>query len=123
MTVHNYLPDQYRATATPAINHNYLPQQFADYREILDKIAALVERGDYTLGESVDEFERRISALIGARHTVGLGSGTDAIFLSLKALGVGPGDEVITPRSASTRPSAPSSPPARGRYSPTSTRV
>ena len=97
MTVHNYLPDQYRATATPAINHNYLPQQFADYREILDKIAALVERGDYTLGESVDEFERRISALIGARHTVGLGSGTDAIFLSLKALGVGPGDEVITP--------------------------
>ena len=93
---HNFLPAEYDRTAQPRINHNYLSQQFADYRDIFEKLAELVEANDFTLGRTVDRFERAIAALLRAKHVIGVGSGTDALFLSLKALGVGPGDEVIT---------------------------
>lgn len=92
----NFLPDQYKSTETLPINHCYLPEQFADHDEILAKIKQLVIRGDYTLGEEVDKFEKRYAKLIGTKYALGVGSGTDAIMLSLKALGIGPGDEVIT---------------------------
>lgn len=92
----NFLPAQYKQTGLHEINHNYLQQQFADYPEIFKEIEQLVIRGDYTLGASVDEFEKRICDLLGCRFCIGVGSGTDAIFLSLKAAGIGPGDEVIT---------------------------
>ena len=95
-TVRNFLPEQYEQTNPLAINHNYLPQQFADVDAILAKVREVVVRGDFTLGRAVDQLEQRIAALCGTRHAVGVGSGTDALFLSLKALGVGPGDEVIT---------------------------
>src|SRR5262249_57688666 len=49
-----------------------------------------------TLGGAVAEFERRFAGLVGVRHAIGVNSGTDALRLSLKAVGVGPGDEVIT---------------------------
>lgn len=78
------------------VRYSYLPQQFADPEPILDEIRALVRRGDFTLGQAVTEFERRFAALIGTRHAIGVGSGTDALRLPLKALGIGPGDEVIT---------------------------
>lgn len=93
---HNYLPEQYARTAGPEINHNYLVQQFADYPEILAEIAKLVRQGDYTLGQAVDHFEANICRITGSRFCIGVGSGTDAIFLSLKAAGIGAGDEVIT---------------------------
>jgi dTDP-4-amino-4,6-dideoxygalactose transaminase len=48
------------------------------------------------LGKSVDEFERNICELTGSRFTVGVGSGTDALFLSLIAAGIQKGDEIIT---------------------------
>lgn len=95
-TLHNYLPGQYRKDAVYEINHNYLPQQFADHDLILAKIKKLVERGEFTLGKSVDEFEQNIRTLVGSRFAIGVGSGTDAIFLSLQAAGIGAGDEVIT---------------------------
>lgn len=94
--IENFLPKQYETTGELPINHNYLKEQFADYPGILEKIGELVQRGDYTLGREVDAFEQRMCSLTGSRNVVGVGSGTDAIFLSLKALGVGPGDEVIT---------------------------
>ena len=53
-------------------------------------------RGWFILGPEVDAFEREFAAAAGARHAVGVGTGTDAIALALRALGVGPGDEVIT---------------------------
>jgi len=78
------------------ISYSYLEEQFRDYRVIFDKIAEVVRTGDYTLGKAVTEFEEKFAARLGAKYAVGVNSGTDALFLSLKALGVGPGDEVIT---------------------------
>ena len=95
-TPRNYLPEQYEQTAEPPINHNYLKEQFADYPAIFAEIENLVKNGDYTLGRSVDTFEANIRKMTGSRFALGMGSGTDALFLSLKAAGVGPGDEVIT---------------------------
>lgn len=78
------------------VRYSYLSRQFADIDHILEDIRALVKSGDFTLGEPVRRFEESFARLIGAKYAVGVGSGTDALFLSLKALGVGPGDEVIT---------------------------
>jgi len=93
---HNYLPKQYEVTDELPINHNYLPQQFANSGEIFEEIRELVLRGDFTLGKAVDELEEEFKKITGAEHAIGVGSGTDAIFLCLKAIGVGEGDEVIT---------------------------
>ena len=96
MTVNNFLPEQYRQTNELDINHNYLTQQFSDHEEIWKKIREVVIRGDFTLGAEVDELEKEYAAFTGAKHAIGVGSGTDALFLSLKAIGVDKGDEVIT---------------------------
>jgi dTDP-3-amino-3,4,6-trideoxy-alpha-D-glucose transaminase len=53
--------------------------------------------GWFVLGPEVDAFEREFAAACGARTAIGVGSGTDAISLALRALGIGPGDEVIVP--------------------------
>lgn len=94
--VPNFLPEQYRLTGVLDINHNYLPDQFADHDVILDKIREVVIRGDFTLGAEVDRLEQEFAALCGAEHAIGVGSGTDALFLSLKSAGIDKGDEVIT---------------------------
>jgi len=95
-SAHNFLPEQYERTNPLRPNHNYLRAQFSDYPEIFQKLERLVVEGDFTLGRAVDEFEERIRAITGSKFCVGVGSGTDALFLSLKAAGIGPGDEVIT---------------------------
>lgn len=64
--------------------------------ELLDAMGRVIDSGMYVLGAEVDEFERQFAALCGARFAVGLNSGTDALTFALRALGVGPGDEVIT---------------------------
>jgi dTDP-4-amino-4,6-dideoxygalactose transaminase len=81
---------------TMKVKYSYLSRQFAEIDPILKEIRALVKSGDFTLGEPVRRFEDSFAKLIGAKHAIGVGSGTDALFLILKALGVGPGDEVIT---------------------------
>lgn len=72
-----------------------------DYEMLRDEIiASLVRVADsqqYILGAEVEALERDIAALIGAPHAIGVSSGTDAILVSLMALGVSSGDEVITP--------------------------
>ena len=78
------------------VRYSYLPQQFADIDPLLAEIKALVQSGDFTLGQALERFEARFASLIGTSHAIGVGSGTDAIKLSLKALGIGHGDEVIT---------------------------
>lgn len=76
--------------------YSYLDQQFNDVDGILSDIGALAKSGDFTLGSAVSEFEERFAELCGIPYAVGVGSGTDALALSLKAIGVGYGDEVIT---------------------------
>ena len=92
----NFLPSQYSKDEQFPINHNYLRDQFADRQEIWKKIEEVVIRGDFTLGSAVDSLEENFAKLLGAKYAIGVGSGTDAIFLSLRALDLQPGDEVIT---------------------------
>ena len=65
--------------------------------EIRAKVAAILDAGVYVLGPEVRAFEAEFASYIGAREAVGVANGTDALVLALRALGVGPGDEVIVP--------------------------
>lgn len=65
--------------------------------EIDDAVSRVLSSGQYILGPEVEAFEREYSDYCGARHCVGLANGLDALHLSLKALDIGPGDEVIVP--------------------------
>ncbi len=64
---------------------------------VLDRIAEVVDGGRYILGPEVRAFEAEWAAYLGAGHAVGVANGTDALTIALRALGVGPGDEVIVP--------------------------
>lgn len=78
------------------VGFSYLARQFADVDAYLADVRALVLSGDFTLGKAVTKFEQRFAALCQMPYAIGVGSGTDALILSLKILGIGPGDEVIT---------------------------
>lgn len=78
------------------VRYSYLSQQFADCDDLWRDLRAFVSTGDFTLGKPLGEFEFRFAELIGTRHAIGVNSGTDALKLSLRALNIGPGDEVIT---------------------------
>lgn len=80
------------------VPYSYLDRQF-DEREteaILATLRELVRTGAFTLGPPVLTFERRLAAMVGVPHAIGTNTGTDALILALRALGIGPGDEVIT---------------------------
>jgi len=65
-------------------------------REISSAVDKVFRDSDFILGKSVSELERKFAAYCGTRFAAGVNSGTDALFLAMKALGIGPGDEVIT---------------------------
>lgn len=67
-----------------------------DAAEVKAAIERVVASGWFILGPEVEAFERELAAASGVAHAVGVGNGTDAIFLILRALDIGPGDEVIT---------------------------
>lgn len=62
----------------------------------LEGVAELGRKGVFVGGTSVTSFESKFAQYIGAGQAIGVGNGTDALYLTLKALGIGPGDEVIT---------------------------
>ena len=75
----------------------FLPLRLRDDAAIVQAaIARVVGSGWFVLGPEVDAFEREFAERCGAVHAVGVGNGTDAIALVLRALDIGPGDEVIT---------------------------
>jgi dTDP-4-amino-4,6-dideoxygalactose transaminase len=80
------------------IGYVNLPAQFEEERaEILQAVEGVFRRGDFIGGEAVGKLEAELSAYLGTPHVVTLNSGTDALILAMKALDIGPGDEVITP--------------------------
>ena len=65
--------------------------------EISDRQRAVLDSGKYILGPEVEAFENEFASYVGAGHCVGVANGTDALAIGLRALGVGPGDEVVVP--------------------------
>ena len=78
------------------VRYSPLSQQYADPEPIFKELRELVSSGDFTLGKSVGEFEALFAEMVGVKHAIGVGSGTDACKIPLKALGLSFGDEVIT---------------------------
>ena len=64
--------------------------------ELMDAVGRVLESGKFILGDETKKFENEFAKIIGTKYAVGVNSGTDALFLALKALGIGNGDEVIT---------------------------
>lgn len=84
---------------------SYLERQFLQAKPnenklltdlIIEDIKQFIQTGEFTLGSKVEAFEQKFARYIGVKHAIGVNSGTDALTLSLKALNIGSGDEVIT---------------------------
>jgi dTDP-4-amino-4,6-dideoxygalactose transaminase len=74
------------------------PAQFREEREeLMPLIEGVFQRGEFILGSGVEALEAELAEYVGVPHAVALNSGTDALILAMRALGIGPGDEVITP--------------------------
>ena len=78
------------------VRYSYLKQQFSNCPELWADLKRFVSTGDFTLGKPLLKFEKKFAKLIGTKYAVGVNSGTDAIKLSLKTLGIKPGDEILT---------------------------
>jgi dTDP-4-amino-4,6-dideoxygalactose transaminase len=64
--------------------------------EIMEAVSGVMEESAFIGGSYVRKFESEFAEFCGSKHCIGVGNGTDAIFIALKSLGIGPGDEVIT---------------------------
>ena len=77
------------------VRYSYLKQQFSNCDELWDELKKFVSTGDFTLGKPLEDFERKFANLIGTKYALGVNSGTDAIKLSLKVLGIKKDDEIM----------------------------
>ncbi len=74
-----------------------LKSQYKELKSAIDlRIGRVLEHGQYIMGPEVRELEERLASFVDVKHCITVGSGTDALLISLMALGIGPGDEVIT---------------------------
>ncbi len=82
------------------VQFSYLDSKFKGFldpgHEIYENLRVLMDRGDFTLGSAVEEFEQSLAQMMGVRYALGVANGTDALRIGLRLAGVGPGDEVIT---------------------------
>ena len=92
----NFLTQKYLSDKKLKIKHNYLSEQFKDYEKIFSKIKKVIKFNDYTLGFEVEKFENNFKKIMNSKYCVAVGSGTDAIYLSLKMLNLENNSEVIT---------------------------
>ncbi|GDY11469.1 aminotransferase DegT [Planctomycetota bacterium] len=89
--------DQLPPAPQRPIAFNDLAAQQADLLEnVDDRIERVLRHGQYIMGPEVAELEDRLRTMVGRRHAIGVSSGTHALEIVLRALGVGPGDQVIT---------------------------
>lgn len=78
---------------------------FLPYKELFQddkgefnfELQRIIDEGQFILGPDMEKFEQNLAKYIGAKYAVGVNSGTDALFLSMKAMGIGEGDNVIVP--------------------------
>lgn len=78
--------------------------QFVDLRaqhdsirkELFETITQIIDTSSFIMGQAIKDFEPKFAEFCGAKHAIGVSSGTSALHLALWALGIGPGDEVIT---------------------------
>jgi len=75
---------------------NPLAQYQSHKKEIIEAVKRVFDSGHYVLGQEVEKLERNFADYCGVNHGIGVNSGTDALILTMRALDVGPGDEVIT---------------------------
>ena len=74
-----------------------LKVQYQSIKEEIDKaIQSVIENTAFIKGKYVQQFEKDYAEAYGAKHVVSCGNGTDALYITLKAMDIGPGDEVIT---------------------------
>ena len=74
-----------------------LKEQFRRYRaDIEARMAAVLDHGHFIMGPEIAELEKQLAAYAGVKHAITVASGTDSLEIALRALGIGPGDEVIT---------------------------
>ena len=75
---------------------NYLPYEFSKNKQIFKEWKKLIKSTDFTLGRFMENFENNFKKYVSAKYCFGTNNGTDALKLSLKALNIKQGDEVIT---------------------------
>jgi dTDP-4-amino-4,6-dideoxygalactose transaminase len=82
--------------------HDLIPEAERFETEMIEAVKRVLRSGRYILGGELQAFEQEFAAYIGCTYGIGVGSGTDALFLALRAAGVESGDEVITTTYAPT---------------------
>ena len=85
------------AASLPKLDFIDLKTQYRALKPSVDaRIQKVLDHGQYIMGPEVVELEQQLAAYVGARHCITCASGTEALLIALMALGIGPGDEVIT---------------------------